>query len=181
MRFVPKGLTRLKMLYLKLQLFSILQQKVLQKHKSSIIYSFIFIHSMMSENDKKGTFNRSWLSHEMRYVGFFQKRRFRGSIFENLRMVILLGENFIFLKLSWDNQNFNNFQTFCVDSCCPSHKLSRTRTIWIMLPLNIRKIIKFYDPGDKSFGTDFSFVNLKNLAKPASFLKASMECIFSFS
>ena len=27
--------------------------EVLQKHKSSIIYSFIFIHSVMSENDKK--------------------------------------------------------------------------------------------------------------------------------
>ena len=27
--------------------------EVLQKHKSSIIFSFIFIHSVMSENDKK--------------------------------------------------------------------------------------------------------------------------------
>ena len=27
--------------------------EVLQKHKSSIIFSFIFIHSLMSENDKK--------------------------------------------------------------------------------------------------------------------------------
>ena len=26
--------------------------KVLQKHKSSIIFSFIFIHSLISENDK---------------------------------------------------------------------------------------------------------------------------------
>ena len=26
--------------------------EVLQKHQSSIIYSFIFIHSLMSENDK---------------------------------------------------------------------------------------------------------------------------------
>ena len=64
----PKGPTWPKILYLKPRLSSIQYQKeflkyinskeyielskVLQKHQSSIIYSFIFIHFLMSENDK---------------------------------------------------------------------------------------------------------------------------------
>ena len=66
--FFPKGPTWPKIPYLKPQLSSIKYQKeflkyinskeyiklskVLQKHQSLIIYSFILIHFLMSENDK---------------------------------------------------------------------------------------------------------------------------------
>ena len=77
MKFIPKEPTRPNFFHLKLQLFSILLQKEflkcinsegsngslsIQKHKSSITFSFIFIHSVMSENDKKGTVNRLFVT-----------------------------------------------------------------------------------------------------------------------
>ena len=42
-----KGISKIYQLERELWL-----SEVLQKHQSSIIYSFIFIHSLMSENDK---------------------------------------------------------------------------------------------------------------------------------
>ena len=44
---VTKGISRIYQLEREYCL-----SEVLQKHHSSIIYSFIFIHSVMSENDK---------------------------------------------------------------------------------------------------------------------------------
>ena len=41
--------------------------KVLQNHQSSVIYSFIFVHSAMSEIHKN--VHSLWLSHEKRQVG----------------------------------------------------------------------------------------------------------------
>ena len=55
----------------------------------------------------------------------FQKRRFQSVIFEILRAISLLEEKFIFFQLPWDNQNFQEFQTFYVYQCCPSDKLFR--------------------------------------------------------
>ena len=78
LRFFPNGPTWPKILHLKPQLslfynkrnfWNISTQKrvwlsvVLQKHQSPIMYLFIFIHSLMSENDK------NVLSHEMRKYG----------------------------------------------------------------------------------------------------------------
>ena len=59
----------------------------------------------------------------------------QGFISEILRVVGLLGEKFIFFQLLWDNQNFQEFQTFCVYSRSPSGKLSRA--VWIILLLQI--------------------------------------------
>ena len=81
MRFVPKGPTRLKILYLKLQLFSVTSQNEFLKcinlkesddslkHQSSVIHSFMLIHSVVSENDKNVPLIVCDPSHQMRYVG----------------------------------------------------------------------------------------------------------------
>ena len=55
--FVPKTLTILYSVTKGISKIYQLEREqwlseVLQKHQSSIIYSFIFIHSLMSENDK---------------------------------------------------------------------------------------------------------------------------------
>ena len=67
------------------------------------------------------------------HLVFFQKTRFQDFLSENLRVVSLLGEKFIFYQLLWDNQNLQEFQTFCVYQCCPSDKLSRTISIMLLL------------------------------------------------
>ena len=48
---VTKGLSKIHQLKREEWLY-----KVLQKHLNSVIYSFIFIHSLMSENDKNVPF-----------------------------------------------------------------------------------------------------------------------------
>ena len=62
----------------------------------------MFIHSVMSENDKKVLL--IILGFPTKYgmwdiLRDFQKRRFQGFISESLRMVSPLGGKFIFLKL----------------------------------------------------------------------------------
>ena len=69
------------------------QKEVFQKHQSSIINSFIFIHSLMRANDKNVPlivcdFHMKWGKRE----------RFQGFIFEILRVVDLLGEKFTFFN-----------------------------------------------------------------------------------
>ena len=44
---ITKGISKIYQIEIKLWL-----SEFLQKHQSSIIYSFIFIHSVISENDK---------------------------------------------------------------------------------------------------------------------------------
>ena len=71
--------------------------KFLQEHTSSILYLFIFIHSVMSENDKKVpsiifTRNEVCGTHLV-----FQKRRFQGFIFESLSMI---GSHFLSQRCS---------------------------------------------------------------------------------
>ena len=82
----------------------------------------------MSENDKKVPLiirdfhtNRGMWTHLV-----FSKEeilRFHTSNFANGKS---LGRKVLFFQPPWDNQNFNNFETFCVYSCCPSHNVSRT-------------------------------------------------------
>ena len=47
-------------------------------------------------------------------LSLFKLGRFQGFISEILRVVGLLGEKFIFFQLPWDNQNFQESQTFCL-------------------------------------------------------------------
>ena len=59
--FIPKTLTILYSITERISEIYQLERElwlseVLQKHQSSIIYSFIFIHSLMSENEKNGPF-----------------------------------------------------------------------------------------------------------------------------
>ena len=68
----------------------------------------------------------------MGHTWFFQKRRFQDFTFEILRMVSLLGEEFIF-STPLGQQNFQNFQTFSIYSCCPPRSLSRTISIMLLV------------------------------------------------
>ena len=74
--------------------------QVLEKHQNSVIYSFVFIHSRMSENDKSVPFivfdfhmKRGKRTHLV-----FSKRRFQGFVSEILRVVGLLGEKYFFFN-----------------------------------------------------------------------------------
>ena len=71
--------------------------KGFQKHQSSVIYSFIFIHSARSELTK--TCIQCTAAFIRKEVGgtplVFQKGRFQGFISEILRVIGLLGEKLI--------------------------------------------------------------------------------------
>ena len=110
LRFFPKGPTWPKILVTIL--YSITKEiskiyqlereqwlsKVLQKHQSSVIYSFIFIHSLMSGNDKNGSF-LNFTQNEVRETHLvFSKEvisRFHIRNFESGRS---LGEKFTFFN-----------------------------------------------------------------------------------
>ena len=89
---VTKGISKIYQLKREFWL-----SEVLQIHQSSVIHSFIIIHSLMSENDKDVPsivcdFHTKWGKRDK------LKRRFQGFISEILRVVGPLGENFIFLN-----------------------------------------------------------------------------------
>ena len=91
---VTKGISKIYQLERELWL-----SEVLQIHQSSVIHSFIFIHSIMSENDKNVPsivcdFHTKWGKRDI--LSFFQKRRIQGFISEILRVVGPLGEKFTF-------------------------------------------------------------------------------------
>ena len=72
-------------------------------------------------------------------------------------MVGLLGEKFTFFQLSWDNQNFQESQISCSYQCCPSDRLVRNNLNYASTS-NIQEVMKFYNPGHKTFQTDFSWM-----------------------
>ena len=77
----------------------------------------------MSENDKNVPlivcdFHRKWVKTDT--LSYF---RFHIGNFESCRS---LGRKVHFSQLPWDNQSFQESQTFCPYQCCPSDKFSRT-------------------------------------------------------
>ena len=75
--------------------------EVLQIHQSSVIHSFIFIHSLMSENDKNVPsivcdFHTKWGKRDI--LSFFKRGDFKVFISEILRVVGPLREKFTSLN-----------------------------------------------------------------------------------
>ena len=64
-------------------------------------------------------------------------------------MVVSWEESSLF-QIPWDNQNFQESQTLCLYEYCPSDELSRINLNYASTS-NIREVIKFYNPGDKTF------------------------------
>ena len=81
-------------------------------------------------------------------LGFFQKRRFQGFIYETLKVISLLGEKFIFSS-PLEQQNLLEFSDF------PLFMLSFLQTFQNNLNYaatsNIREIVKLYNLGDNGF------------------------------
>ena len=107
--------------------------EVLQKHQNSMIYSFIFIHSVKSEIDKN--------VHSM-HCGFHTKRGrwdtlsfFNRGDVEVFESVKSLGREVHIFQVPWDNRTFKNIRTFCLYSCCSSCKISRTICTMLLLQI----------------------------------------------
>ena len=80
------------------------------------MYSFIFIHSVMSENDKNVsliviTFTRN----EVRGIHLvFSKEEISRFYIWNFESGRSVGRKVLFFQLPWDNQNFQESQIFGV-------------------------------------------------------------------
>ena len=132
--------------------------EVLQKHQSSMIYSFIFIHSVMSEIDKN--------EHSM-YCGFLRIARFHIWNFENDKS---LGRKVLFFKLL-GQQNFLEFSHFLFIFILSFLWTFQNNLNYASIK-NIREVIKLCNQGDKSFETDFDFTydpSAKNVGKMVDF------------
>ena len=108
---VTKGISKVYQLERELWL-----SEVLQIHQSSIIHSFIFIYSLMSEMTKMSlqsfvTFTRNEVKGT--YLVFSKEEILRFHIW-NFESGRSLGRKVNFFKLPWNNQNFQEFRTFCL-------------------------------------------------------------------
>ena len=115
-----------------------------------MIYSFIFIRSVMCEIDK----NVHLI--EMRQVGHtlsFQKRVCQGFLPKILRVASLLGEMFIFsIPMGQPKfQEFSNFLFLLILNFLQTFQ----NNLNYACNSNIREIMKLYNQGDQRFETEF--------------------------
>ena len=120
---IAKGISKIYQLERELGL-----SEVIQRHQSSVIHSFIFIHSLMRKMTKMYlqsfvNFTRNKIRGTHLVFSKEEISRFHIWNFESGRS---LGRKVHFFKLLWDNQNFQESQTFCLYQCCTFDKFSRT-------------------------------------------------------
>ena len=124
----------------------------IRKRISRIIYSFISIHSVITENDKNVPLSFcDFHTNEVRGAHLVFSR-FHSRTFESGKS---LGRKVHFFQLPWGNQNLMEFQTLYINVVLLLN-FSEQFELCFYLKYS-RQVIKFYNLDNKSFETEFSY------------------------